>query len=192
MSESQPADSITTDAGKAGPDSTRMRVKRIGGYVYALALPWLAAYLSFHAPALRGMRLALNFSAIAAAATFFGPGSAAVALAVSIISFEYYLPTAPNPELAGMDRSIRTAVLVLAGGLIALMIRQRLMAERELRIALARLREQAEALIQAQQASRSAAWTFDAKTLHTGGSRAARRSLGDSMRRSSRWARPPA
>ena len=142
-------------------------MKRVCGYVYAVAVPWLAAYLSFRAPALRGMRLALNFSAIAAAAAFFGPGSAAVALAVSIVSFEYYLPSASNPELAGMDRLIRIGVLALAGGLVSLMIRQRLMAERELRIALAKLREQAEALIQAQQASRSAAWTFNAKTLQT-------------------------
>jgi PAS domain S-box-containing protein len=113
------------------------------------------------------MRLALNFSVIAAAETFFGPGTALVALMVSIVSFEYYLPPPTHPESAGIDMAVRTGVILLAGGLIALIIRRRREAERQLRSALATLQEQADALIQAQQASRSAAWTFNTATRHT-------------------------
>jgi PAS domain S-box-containing protein len=113
------------------------------------------------------MRLALNFSVIAAAETFFGPGTALVALVVSIVSFEYYLPRPIHPESAGVDMAVRAGVILLAGGLIALIIRRRREAELQLRNALATLQEQADALIQAQQASRSAAWTFNTATRHT-------------------------
>ena len=161
------AESSSPDSGReVGPSSTSLRVKRIAGYLYAIVLPWLAAYFSFREPALRGMRLALSFSAIAGAATLFDPLTAVVTLAVSVVSFEYYLPTASSPE-SGVDRVIRVAVLFLAGGLVALIIRQRHTAERQQRIALATLREQADALIQAQQASRSAAWTFNTRTGQT-------------------------
>jgi PAS domain S-box-containing protein len=142
-------------------------VKFICGYGFALVAASLAAYLSFRSPALQGIRLALNFSVIATAAAFFGPGQAVFAVLVTIISFEHYLPPATNSEHPGLDRLTRAAVIVLAGGLISLIIRQRHRAEQGLRSALATLQEQADALIQAQQASGSAAWTFNTATRTT-------------------------
>jgi PAS domain S-box-containing protein len=167
MPGSQSASLVTTPAAVSAPPSQRQRIKQVLGYGYAVVLPWLAAYLSFHMPAMRGMRLALNFSAIAVAETFFGAGPAVVALAVSVVSFEHYLPSGISPGTAWLDMPVRVGVIVLAGTLISLMIRRRRRAEGNLRAALATLQEQAAALIQAQQASRSAAWTFFVPTRQT-------------------------
>ena len=58
------------------------------GLILAVVFAWLASSLSFHTSALRGMRLALNFSVIAAAVTFttrgFSPSSRSRGMAASI------------------------------------------------------------------------------------------------------------
>jgi PAS domain S-box-containing protein len=164
MSGSRSASLISSLAARTGRSPGFLRVKAICGYVFAVVLPWLAADLSFRTPALLGMRLALNFSAIAVAAIFFGVGPALVAIGVSAMALEFYLPPSSNPDSAPAYVATRIVVILISGGLILLMIKQMRDAERELRAALATLQEQSAALSQAQQASRSAAWTFHTDT----------------------------
>jgi PAS domain S-box-containing protein len=144
------------------PFSGRTRLRTVTGYLYAVVVPWLAAYLAFQLDALRGMRLALNFAAIVAAATFFGAGPAMVATVVSIVAFNRFFAPVPlaAPVSTPADSYLRSGVVLVTGALIALILRQRHAVERQLRATLARQQEQAGALIQAQQASNSAAWTF--------------------------------
>ena len=139
--------------------------RRIGMYVAAVFLPWLAGYLSLHVQALHATPLSLNFAAIVAAAAFFGEGPAIVAVFASAIAFQMYLPT---PMRAGpADTLIRIAVILLAGGMITLIINQRYTALARLQAALDVLNEQKDILAQAQQASNSAAWSYDARTGET-------------------------
>ena len=139
--------------------------QRAGMYSSAVFLPWLAAYLSMHVQALHATPLSLNFAAIVAVAAFFGEGPAIVAVFASAVAFQLYLPltmrTGPAATL------IRIAVILLAGGLITLIINQRYTALARLQAALDVLHEQKDILAQAQQASNSAAWSYDAQTGET-------------------------
>jgi len=139
--------------------------RQIVVYGVAVFLPWLAAYMSMHVPALHAMPLALNFAAIVAAAAFLGEKPAIAAVFASALAFQVYLP---NTMRAGpADTLIRIAVILLAGGLITLMINQRYTALERLQAAMQVLQEQKDILAQAQQASNSAAWSFDARTGQT-------------------------
>jgi PAS domain S-box-containing protein len=134
-------------------------------YAAAVFLPWLAAYLSMHVQALHATPLALNFAAIVAAAAFFGEKPAIAAVFASALAFQVYL--ASTMRAGPADTLIRLAVILLAGGLITLMINQRYTALERLQAAMVVLQEQKDILAQAQQASNSAAWSFDARTGQT-------------------------
>lgn len=139
--------------------------RRVTAYGVAVFLPWLAGYLSLHVLALHATPLSLNFAAIVAVAAFLGEGPAIVAVFASALAFQMYLP---SPMRAGpADTLIRIAVILLAGGLITLIINQRYTALERLQAAMEVLQEQKDILAQAQQASNSAAWSFDARTGHT-------------------------
>lgn len=151
-----------------GPLLTLRRVslpQRITIYALAAILPWIAAYLSLQIRALHAIPLALNFAAIAAAAAFLGEGPAIVGVFASAAAFQVYLPTAMRAGPA--DTLIRLAVILLAGGLITLVINQRSTALEKLQAAMDVLQEQKDILAQAQQASNSAAWTYDVRRQHT-------------------------
>ena len=139
--------------------------QRIVVYLAAALLPWIAAYLSLQIHALHAIPLALNFAAIAAAAAFLGEGPAIVGVFASAVAYQIYLPTAMRAGPA--DTLVRLAVILLAGGLITLVINQRYTALERLQAAMDVLQEQKDILAQAQQASNSAAWSFDAKRNHT-------------------------
>jgi PAS domain S-box-containing protein len=167
MSESRPARHDAAPLATARATSNYLKIKRVGGCVFAVVLSWLAATLSFHTPALRGNRLALNFCAVAATATLFGMGPALVAIAVSVVAFEHYLPAPTSPEPILYSLLIRSAVICAATRFVVLLLKQRHAAERDLRETLAALQEQTDALMQAQQAGHSAVWTFNAQTRET-------------------------
>jgi PAS domain S-box-containing protein len=156
---------MPTPAAKGGAISPLVR--RICGYVAAALLPWLATYLNFRLRALHDIRMALNFAVIAAIATAFGVGPAMVAIAVSIFTLNYFLMVDDGAALQGWNALIRSAAVLLSGYLITYVIKMRRAAEGELRGVSEAQQEQADALIQAQQASRSAAWTFNTATRHT-------------------------
>jgi PAS domain S-box-containing protein len=139
--------------------------RRVAMYVAAVFLPWLAGFVSLHVHALHATPLALNFAAIAAAAAFFGEGPAIAAVFASAIAYQIYLPVGMRAGPA--DTLIRIAVILLAGGLITLIINQRYTALERLQAAMDVLQEQKDILAQAQQASNSAAWSFDARTGET-------------------------
>ena len=139
--------------------------QRIGMYAAAVFLPWLAAFLSLHVQALHATPLSLNFAAIVAVAAFFGEGPAIVSVFASALAFQVYLPTTMRTGPA--DTLIRIAVILLAGGLITLIINQRYTALARLQATLDVLHVQEDILAQAQQASNSAAWSYDAKTGET-------------------------
>jgi len=139
--------------------------QRIVMYAMAALLPWAATYLSLQIQALHAIPLALNFAAIAAAAAFFGEGPAIVAVFASAVAYQVYLPAAMRAGAA--DTLIRVAVILLAGGLITLVINQRYTALERLQAAVDVLQEQKDILAQAQQASNSAAWSYDLSRRHT-------------------------
>jgi len=131
-------------------------------YGAAVLFPWLATSLSVQVHALHATPLALTFAAIVAVAAFFGEKPAIAAVFASAVAFQIYLPSAMRAGPA--DTLVRIAVILLAGGLITLIINQRYTALERLQAALEVLQEQKDILAQAQQASNSAAWSFDART----------------------------
>jgi PAS domain S-box-containing protein len=136
----------------------------ICGYGYGAALPWLATELSFHMNALRGMRLTLSFAACASSAAFFGMGPSLVAIAVSALAFNHFVTVAEAPPPTPAEVVARTVAVTLVGLLLTLLTRQRSRAEQRVKTTATSLQELAEALMQAQQASGSAAWMFDTRT----------------------------
>ncbi len=158
-------------------------VKQVFGYVAALLLPTFTMGMSFHSHALRDIPLAMSFASIAAVATGFGLGPALCATAVSVLLFNYWeIPVAGTWSL-DVDSIARSAVILTAGLMIAILSHKRRAAERELRSTLFALQEQADALNQAQQVSRSAAWVYTPADTARAGWRAAQKSLDGRWRR---------
>ena len=151
-------------AAPGGAPTTRDRWNLAGQYFLAGGAAWVAVALSFRIPDLASTRLALSYSVVVTAAILFEFGPAIVALAVSVIFFQLYMSHPVAPFAGAGNPAISMLVILLAGLLtVVLILHFRLTAKRQ-RSLVNRLTEQAQALIQAQQASGSAAWTFDATT----------------------------
>ena len=130
-------------------------------YSVAVTLSWLAAEFSFKTPAFASVRLGPSYVIIVAVAILWGWGPALAALGASALAFRSYAPVVPRGGHWGVNAILPISLMVLVGTELVLMMWRSQSAERSLRIALARLSESSQALLQAQQASQSAAWTFD-------------------------------
>ncbi|GAC1418716.1 MAG: hypothetical protein NVSMB62_10750 [Acidobacteriaceae bacterium] len=144
--------------------TTRDRWKLAAQYLMAAGAAWLAVAFSFRVPNLASTRLALSYSVVVAAAILFESGPAVVALVVSVVFFPLNKAFPAAPFASAGNPAISMLVILLPGVLtVVLILNLRLTSNRQQHL-VDRLTEQAQALIQAQQASGSAAWTFDATT----------------------------
>ena len=135
---------------------------QICGYVAAVVLPWTGVTFSIRTPALHGTPVALSFVFVAAITIFteLGPGLMSVVLTTLFFN---HLALARNHFFAFDAQSLLYSVVILAiGALIAFLCDRQRSTSSELRAALASLQVRTNALAEAQQASRFAAWMHNA------------------------------
>lgn len=139
---------------------------RVSGYVAAL-LPGAAIFLSSHVHVLSRTPLALSFVLIGAIARTFGRGPSILAPVVSAVCFNYVTALPAYAWTVSMEGVGQTFIILALGFTIAYLFQGQQNAERGLRSANKALEQKTDALIQAQQGSRSAAWSFDTSTQRT-------------------------
>ena len=130
-------------------------------YAAAVILPALGAWLSVHTRPFQSTPLALSFACIAVVTLVSGQGPGVVASVSSALSYTYEIAPANTPFSHGPREILHASIIVLLGMVVTYFCdRQRIISEK-LRDALGTLQLKTDALIEAQQASSSVAWTYD-------------------------------
>ena len=133
----------------------------LAGYAAAATLPALSAWLSVHCPPFQSTPLALSFACIAVLTLLSGRGPGVVASLSAALSYAHEIAPVEGPFSHGPRVIAHSAVIVLLGIVVTYFSdRQRIISQR-LRDALGTLQIKTDALIEAQQASSSVAWTYD-------------------------------
>ncbi len=131
------------------------------GYLAAVVLPGLGALLSLHTRPFQSTPLALSFAAIAIVTLLSGPGPGIVA-SISTGASYIYADLTPLPPFAHDPGEIlHTAIIVLLGIVVTYFCERQMVISGRLADALDTLQLKTDALIEAQQASSSVAWTYD-------------------------------
>ncbi|HVT98656.1 MAG TPA: PAS domain-containing protein, partial [Acidobacteriaceae bacterium] len=127
-------------------------------------LPWVAVLFSIRTPALHGTPVALNFIFIAGITVFSELGPGLLAVLLTTIFFNH-LALARDHFFSLTPQSLLYSTVILTiGALIAFLCDRQRFTSGELRAALASLQIRTNALAEAQQASRFAAWMHNAET----------------------------
>jgi signal transduction histidine kinase len=134
---------------------------RVIAFVLAVVLPLVAAFLTARYEALQTVPYALHFVAMAIVAIFGGFAPALLSVVISIEANHYLLPH--QHVGAGAIVILRPLVLIISAAMISLLTRGSRRSAEALEIALATLQEQSSALIESQQASKCASWTYDSR-----------------------------
>ena len=138
-------------------------LKLLASYAVALVLPALGAVVSVRTHPFQSTPLGLSFACIAIVSLISGFGPGIVASISTAVSYAYEIAPDNVPFTHGAREIIHTIVIVLLGIAVTYLCeRQRIISER-LREALATLQVKTDGLIEAQQASSSVAWTYDAR-----------------------------
>ncbi len=136
---------------------------RVAAYLLAVALPILSWSITAHLPLLHSIPLAFNFLSVAFLATFAELGPALFAVLITFC-LRYLLPASLQaPVHFSAAEWLRVSTLFTCAAVISLMTRRRRRSAQALETALARLQEQSAALIDSQQASKCASWTYDSR-----------------------------
>jgi len=131
---------------------------RLGGYLASIVLSWIGVSFSIHTPALHGTPLALSFVFVAGITIFVGLGPGFISVILTALCFNH-LALANHRFFSLSPQSLLYSGVILAiGFLIALLCDRQRVTSSQLRSALASLQIRTNALMEAQQASRSAAW----------------------------------
>ena len=137
---------------------------QICGYVAAVVLPWVGVVFSIRTPALHGTPVALNFVFVAGITLFTGLGPGLLSVLLTALFFNH-LALAHNGFFSLHPQSLLYSIVILAiGAFIAFLCDRQRLTSSELRTALASLQVRTNALVEAQQASRFAAWMHNADT----------------------------
>jgi len=146
-----------------GPNEKRPHrpSNRALAFALAVVLPLLASLLTARFHALQGVPFALHFVAMAVVATFGGFAPAILSIAISAEANHFLLP---HQVLgAGSIVLLRPLFLIISAALISLFTSGSRRSAAALEDALNQLQEQAAALIESQQASKCASWTYDSR-----------------------------
>ena len=135
---------------------------QIGGYLAAIFLPWVGVACSIRTPALHGTPLALNMVFVAGITIFSTLGAGLLSVVFTAFFFNH-LALATHGFLSFSAQSLLyTVVILVIGFLIAFLCDRQRVTSHDLRAALASLQIRTNALMEAQQASRFAAWMYNA------------------------------
>jgi PAS domain S-box-containing protein len=137
---------------------------QICGYLAAVVLPWAGVTFSIRTPALHGTPVALSFVFVAGITLFTGLGPGLLSVFLTTIFFNH-LALAHDTFFNLHPESLLYSIVILAiGTLIAFLCDRQRLTSNDLRTALASLQIRTTALMEAQQASRFAAWMHNADT----------------------------
>jgi PAS domain S-box-containing protein len=132
-------------------------------YAAAVILPYMGAMLGAHMRQFQGTPMALSFAAIAGVAILGGLGPGLVASVVTALAFRNIVSPAMPAFSHGFRGITHTAAIVLIGIVVTFLCeRQKIVGDR-LRVALAKLQSQTDALVEAQRASGSVTWAYDTR-----------------------------
>jgi PAS domain S-box-containing protein len=134
---------------------------RDGAFVLAVVLPAVAAFVTYSYPPLHTLPFALHYMAMVVVATLGGLAPAMLSVFLSTATTFYLLPEPHNTSHAVVVMALRPIVLVASAVVITLLTRGQRRAATALEVAHADLHEQALALMESQQASKCAAWTYE-------------------------------
>jgi signal transduction histidine kinase len=136
------------------------RSSRSDPYTLAVVLPILAEILTTHFTRLHALPYGLHFTAMVVVATLGGLSPALLCIVCSVLS-QAIFPSYPGVVWPLTTISVlRPSALVVSAVIISLLTRNRRRASEALEAALAALQEQSAALIESQQASKCASWTY--------------------------------
>jgi len=128
-------------------------------YVLAVLLPLLSTAATAHFPALHSLPFALHFVSMAVIATFGGFSPAILSVLLSVLANHILLP--PAYLGTGAILALRPLFLAVSAGVISLLTSGSRRSAAALEITLTTLQEQTRALMESQQASKCASWTYD-------------------------------
>lgn len=132
-------------------------------YAAAVILPYIGALFGAHTTQFQGTPLALSFAAIAGVTILCGLGPGVVASVATALSYHYVISPAVPAFAHGIRGMAHTFAIVLIGLVVTFLCdRQRVIGLR-LRVALAKLQSQTDALVEAQRGSSSVAWTYSTR-----------------------------
>ena len=132
--------------------------RRTLAFALALVLPVLSTEATAHFQILQTVPFALHFVSMAIIACIGGLLPAVLAVTISTLANRFLLPP-PHP--VGVIVFVRPMILVISASVISVTTRGLRAAASALEVALATLQEQTTALIESQQASKCASWTYD-------------------------------
>jgi PAS domain S-box-containing protein len=125
----------------------------------------------------------MNFVLFIVVGKLLGFGPAIAATLSTVLLFNYYMLEPRDHWSSSPHALFQTVFIFVLGSLIAALIRQYNQKEIALELANVALQDKTNAFVQAQQGSKSAAWTFDTRTRrtswHEGGSEVFGRTLGE-------------
>lgn len=153
-----------TSTARSGSSRRSAFLLQLCGYIAAIILPWIGVIFTIRTPALHGTPLALNFIFVAGITIFTSLGPGLVAVALTALFFNH-LALAHHTLFSFHPQSLLYTVVILAiGSLIAFLCDRQRVTSSDLSTALASLRVRTNTLMEAQQASKSAAWMHNATT----------------------------
>ncbi|HTV08467.1 MAG TPA: ATP-binding protein [Candidatus Aquilonibacter sp.] len=156
-------ENVKQDPANGKPRSRATLLKAGLAYAAAVVLPYLGAILGVHMRQFQGTPMALCFASIAGVTILGGFGPGLVASLVTGIAFRNIISPVIPVFSHGPRELAHMAAIVLLGLVVTFLCqRQKIVGDR-LRIALAKVQNQADALVEAQQASGSVAWTYNTR-----------------------------
>lgn len=134
---------------------------RVVAFALAVALPFASSLVTARVEALHTIPFALSFVSMAIIASYGGLFPALLSVALSTVANHYLLPAPGAPSVALLVG--RPVSLVVSAVVISLMTNGLRRSAAALTVALAKLKEQSSALVESQQASKCASWTYDTR-----------------------------
>lgn len=133
------------------------------GYLAAVVLPGLGAVLSLHTRPFQTTPLALSFASIAIVTLLSGPGPGIVASISTGAAYAYEMAPHSVPFARDPREIVHAAIIVLLGIVVTYFCERQTIISDRLEDALITLQLKTDALVEAQQASGSAVWTYNLK-----------------------------
>lgn len=144
--------------GRIGKLSARPSNRAIS-FALAIVLPVLSAIITSRSQLLHAVPYSLHFVSMAIIACYGGFAPALLSVLISTIANHFLVPD--SQHVSATLTFLRPLILVVSAAVISLLTLSLRRSAAALVVALARLQEQSAALIESQQASKCASWTFD-------------------------------
>jgi len=132
-------------------------------YAAACLFPWIATEVTVHTDALRSTPLSLSVAAVVFFSLLINFKTGIVACFSTAAAFNHYVLSPPKAWTFTVPHLIHTAGVLAVGFLVAMLCERQHVISYRLRRALASVRTQTDALVEAQQGSNSVAWRCNIK-----------------------------